>query len=115
MYRAIAQDRRGNGRSTQSWYGNDMDTYADDLAALVDALDLEDAVLIGHSTGGGEVTRYVGRHGTLRVARVVLVGAVPPLMLKTEANPRGSSMPVFDALRAGGSDDRSQLYMDLSL
>jgi non-heme chloroperoxidase len=114
-YRAIAHDRRGHGRSTQPWNGNDMDTYSDDLAALIDALDLEDAVLVGHSTGGGEVTRYIGRHGTLRIARAVLVSAIPPLMLETEANPAGLPMTVFDALRAGVSDDRSQFYMDLSL
>ncbi len=114
-YRAVAHDRRGHGRSTQPWNGNDMDTYADDLAALIDALDLEDVVLVGHSTGGGEVTRYIGRHGTVRVAGAVLVSAVPPLMLKTAANPGGLPMTVFDALRAGVSDDRSQFYLDLSL
>jgi non-heme chloroperoxidase len=114
-YRAIAHDRRGHGRSTQPWNGNDMDTYADDLAALIEALDLGDAVLVGHSTGGGEVTRYIGRHGTSRVARAVLVGAIPPLMLKTDANPGGSPIEAFDAIRTGVATDRSQFYKDLSL
>ena len=95
-YRTIAHDRRGNGRSSQSWNGNDMDTYADDLAALTEALELKDAVHVGHSAGGGEVTRYIGRHGTSRVAKAVLIGAGPPLMLKTEANPGGLPMEVFD-------------------
>ncbi len=113
-YRAIAHDRRGHGRSSQPWSGNDMDTYADDLAALIEALDLNDAILVGHSTGGGEVTRYIGRHGTSRVAKAVLVGAVPPLMLKTEANPGGLPIEVFDNIRAGVSHDRSQFYKDLS-
>jgi non-heme chloroperoxidase len=113
-YRAIAHDRRGHGRSSQPWDGNDMDTYADDLAALLDTLDLHDAVLVGHSTGGGEVTRYIGRHGTSRVAKAVLVGAVPPLMLKTEANPGGTPIEAFDQIRAGVSADRSQFYKDLS-
>ena len=113
-YRAIAHDRRGHGRSSQPWDGNDMDTYADDLAALVDTLDLHDAVLVGHSTGGGEVTRYIGRHGTARLAKAVLVGAVPPLMLKTEANPGGLPIEAFDQIRAGVSADRSQFYKDLS-
>ncbi len=113
-YRAIAHDRRGGGRSSQPWDGNDMDHYADDLAALLDTLDLHDAVLVGHSTGGGEVARYIGRHGTSRLARAVLVGAVPPLMLKTEANPGGLPIEVFDQLRAGLSADRSQFYKDLS-
>jgi non-heme chloroperoxidase len=100
-YRAIAHDRRGHGRSGQAWDGNDMDTYADDLAELIEALDLHDAVLVGHSTGGGEVTRYLGRHGTARAAKAVLVGAVPPLMLKTDANPGGTPIEAFDAIRAG--------------
>jgi len=113
-YRAIAHDRRGGGRSSQPWDGNDMDTYADDLAALLDTLDLHDAVLVGHSTGGGEVTRYIGRHGTSRVAKALLVGAIPPLMLKTEANPGGLPIEAFDQLRAGLSADRSQFYKDLS-
>jgi len=113
-YRAIAHDRRGHGRSSQPWNGNDMDTYADDLATLIETLDLRDVVLVGHSTGGGEVTRYVGRHGTARVAKVVLVGAIPPLMLKTAANPGGTPLEAFDAIRAGVSGDRSQFYKDLS-
>src|SRR6476661_2629780 len=114
-YRCIAHDRRGHGRSSQSWNGNDLDTYADDLAELVEALDLRDAVHVGHSTGGGEVTRYIGRHGTRRVAKAVLIGAIPPLMLKTEANPGGLPIEVFDQLRAGLLADRSQFYEDLSL
>ncbi|HEX6484371.1 MAG TPA: alpha/beta hydrolase [Ktedonobacteraceae bacterium] len=113
-YRAIAHDRRGHGRSSQPWDGNDMDHYADDLAALIDTLDLHDAALVGHSTGGGEVTRYIGRHGTARIAKAVLVGAVPPLMLKTAANPGGLPIEAFDQLRAGASADRSQFYKDLS-
>jgi non-heme chloroperoxidase len=113
-YRAIAHDRRGHGRSSQPWDGNDMDTYADDLAGLIERLDLRDAVLVGHSTGGGEVARYLGRHGTARVARVVLLGAVPPLMVQTEANPEGLPIEVFDGLRAGVAGDRSQFYKDLS-
>ncbi len=113
-YRAIAHDRRGGGRSSQPWDGNDMDHYADDLAALLDTLDLHDAVLVGHSTGGGEVARYIGSHGTSRLAKAVLVGAVPPLMLKTEANPGGLAIEVFDQLRADLSADRSQFYKDLS-
>ena len=113
-YRAIAHDRRGHGRSSQPWDGNDMDTYADDLAALIESLELHDTVLVGHSTGGGEVTRYIGRHGTSRLARAVLVGAVPPLMLKTEANPGGTPIEAFDQIRAGVSADRSQFYKDLS-
>ncbi|GGV28106.1 alpha/beta hydrolase [Streptomyces longisporoflavus] len=114
-YRAIAHDRRGHGRSDQPWNGNDMDTYADDLAQLIEQLDLHDAVLVGHSTGGGEVTRYIGRHGTSRVAKVVLLGAVPPLMLKTDANPQGLPIEAFDAIRSGVSADRSQFYRELSL
>ena len=113
-YRAIAHDRRGGGRSSQPWDGNDLDHYADDLAALLDTLDLHDAVLVGHSTGGGEVARYIGRHGTARLAKAVLVGAIPPLMLKTAANPGGLPIEVFDQLRAGLSADRSQFYKDLS-
>jgi non-heme chloroperoxidase len=114
-FRAIAHDRRGHGRSSQPWDGNDMDTYADDLAALIDTLDLKDAVLVGHSTGGGEVTRYIGRHGTSRIAKAVLVGAVPPLMLKTAANPGGLPIEAFDQIRAGVSADRSQYYKELSM
>jgi non-heme chloroperoxidase len=113
-YRCIAHDRRGHGRSSQPWGGNDMDTYADDLAALLDALDLRDATLVGFSTGGGEVARYIGRHGTARVAKAALVAAVPPLMLKTAANPDGVPMEVFDSLRAASLADRSQLYKDLA-
>jgi non-heme chloroperoxidase len=114
-FRAIAHDRRGHGRSSQPWNGNEMDTYADDLAELVQALDLRDAIHVGHSTGGGEVARYIGRHGTSRVAKAVLVGAVPPLMLKTDANPGGLPIDAFDAIRAGVSGDRSQFYKDLSV
>lgn len=113
-YRAIAHDRRGHGRSSQPWNGNDMDTYSDDLAQLVEALDLRDVVLVGHSTGGGEVTRYLGRHGTDRVAKAVLLGAVPPLMLKTDANPEGLPIEAFDAIRSGVAADRSQFYYELS-
>jgi non-heme chloroperoxidase len=113
-FRAIAHDRRGHGRSTQVWDGNDMDHYADDLAALIEALDLSDVVLVGFSTGGGEVARYIGRHGTSRVARVVLVSSVPPFMLRTEDNPGGVPIEVFDGLRESSLDDRSQLYKDLA-
>jgi non-heme chloroperoxidase len=113
-FRCIAHDRRGHGRSSQPWNGNDMDTYADDLAELVAALDLKDAIHVGHSTGGGEVTRYIGRHGTSRVAKAVLISAIPPLMLKTEANPGGLPSEVFDDLRAGVQKDRSQFFKDLS-
>ena len=113
-YRSIAHDRRGHGRSSQPWNGNDMDTYADDLATLVETLDLRDAVYVGHSTGGGEVARYIGRYGTKRVAKAVLIGAVPPLMLKTAANPGGLPMDVFDGLRAGVRADRSQFFRDLT-
>ena len=113
-YRCIAHDRRGHGRSSQTWNGNDMDTYADDLAALVDELDLANAIHVGHSTGGGEVARYIGRHGTERVAKAVLVGAVPPLMLKTANNPEGLPIEAFDQIRAGVKGDRSQFYKDLS-
>jgi non-heme chloroperoxidase len=113
-YRCIAHDRRGHGRSSQPWDGNEMDTYADDLAALVEALDLKDAIHVGHSTGGGEVARYIGRHGTKRVAKAVLISSVPPLMLKTLANPEGLPMDTFDQLRAGVQADRSQFFKDLS-
>jgi len=113
-YRCIAHDRRGHGRSGQPWDGNEMDIYADDVAALVEALDLKNAVHIGHSTGGGEVARYIGRHGTKRVAKAVLIGAVPPLMLKTPANPGGLPMEAFDQIRAGVLNDRSQFFKDLS-
>jgi non-heme chloroperoxidase len=114
-YRCIAHDRRGHGRSSQPWSGNDLDTYADDLAALVTALDLKNAVHVGHSTGGGEVARYIGRHGTKRVAKTVLIGAIPPLMLKTAANPGGLPIEVFDGLRASVVADRSQFWKDLSM
>jgi non-heme chloroperoxidase len=113
-YLAIAHDRRGGGRSGQPWDGNDLNTYADDLAELIEALKLYDVVLVGHSTGGGEVTRYIGRHGTSRVAKVVLLGAIPPLMLQTGENPDGLPIEVFDDLRAGLTADRSQFYADLS-
>jgi non-heme chloroperoxidase len=113
-YRCIAHDRRGHGRSSQPWSGNDMDTYADDLAALTEALDLKQAVHVGHSTGGGEVARYIGRHGTKRVAKAVLVGAVTPLMLKTAANPGGLPIETFDQIRAGVLADRSQFFKDLT-
>ena len=114
-YRCIAHDRRGHGRSSQPWQGNDMDTYADDLAALVEKLDLKNAIHVGHSTGGGEVARYIGRHGTKRVSKAVLIGAVPPLMLKTPANPGGLPMETFDQIRAGVVADRSQFFKELSL
>jgi non-heme chloroperoxidase len=114
-YRCIAHDRRGHGRSSQPWDGNDMNTYADDLAALVETLDLTDAIHVGHSTGGGEVARYIGRHGTKRVAKAVLIGAVPPLMLKTPSNPGGLPIEIFDQIRAGVLADRSQFFKDLSL
>ena len=114
-YRCIAHDRRGHGRSSQPWDGNEMDTYADDLAALVEALDLKDAIHVGHSTGGGEVARYIGRHGTKRVSKAVLVSAVPPLMLKTIANPGGLPIEVFDQLRASVLADRPQFFKDLSM
>jgi non-heme chloroperoxidase len=113
-YRVVAHDRRGHGRSDQTWHGNEMDTYADDLAAVVEALDLREATLVGFSTGGGEVARYVGRHGTDRVAQVVLVSAVPPFMLRTDDNPGGVPVEVFDGIRAGSLADRSQLYRDLA-
>jgi non-heme chloroperoxidase len=114
-YRCIAHDRRGHGRSSQPWNGNDMDTYADDLAALVTALDLKDAIHVGHSTGGGEVTRYIGRHGTSRVAKAVLIGAIPPLMLKTAANPGGLPIDAFDQLRSAVVADRSKFWKELAL
>ncbi len=114
-YRCIAHDRRGHGRSSQPWQGNDMDTYADDLAELVEKLDLKDAIHIGHSTGGGEVARFIGRHGTGRAAKAVLIGAVPPLMLKTAANPAGAPIEAFDQIRAAVQADRSQFWKDLSL
>jgi non-heme chloroperoxidase len=114
-HRVVAHDRRGHGRSSQPWAGNDMDTYADDLAELLDALDLRDIVLVGHSTGGGEVTRYIGRHGTGRVAKVVLLGAIPPLMLKTDANPKGLPLSVFDQLRDATRANRSQFWKDLAI
>jgi non-heme chloroperoxidase len=113
-YRCIAHDRRGHGRSGQPWNGNEMDTYADDLAALVEVLDLKNAIHVGHSTGGGEVARYIGRHGTKRVAKAVLISAVPPLMLKTAANPGGLPIEAFDQIRAGVLADRSQFFKDLS-
>lgn len=113
-FRAIAHDRRGHGRSSQPWGGNEMDTYADDLAALIETLDLNEATLIGFSTGGGEVARYIGRHGTSRIAKAALISAVPPLMLKTEHNPNGLPIEVFDGLRAGSLSNRSQLYQELA-
>jgi non-heme chloroperoxidase len=114
-YRAIAHDRRGHGRSSQTWQGNDMDSYADDLAQLLEQLELTNAILVGHSTGGGEVARYVGRHSTKRVAKAALISAVPPLMLKTKANPEGSPIGAFDAVRDGIAADRSQFYKDFSV
>ncbi|HQG32134.1 MAG TPA: alpha/beta hydrolase [Deltaproteobacteria bacterium] len=114
-YRCIAHDRRGHGRSSQTWDGNDMNTYADDLATLVEALDLKDAIHVGHSTGGGEVVRYLGRHGTKRAAKAVLIDAVPPLLLKTASNPGGLPIEVFDNLRASVHADRSQFFYDFSL
>jgi non-heme chloroperoxidase len=113
-YRCVAHDRRGHGRSSQPWTGHDMDTYADDLAAVVEALDLRDAIHVGHSTGGGEVARYIGRHGTQRVAGAVLVSAIVPLMLKTPDHPEGTPLEVFDGLRAGVQADRSQFFKDLA-
>ena len=114
-YRCIAHDRRGHGRSSQPWTGNDMDTYADDLATLIETLDLRDAIHVGHSTGGGEVTRYIGRHGTKRVAKAVLIDAIPPHLLKTPANPDGIPREVFDGIRAAMQRDRSQFWKDLSM
>lgn len=114
-FRVVAHDRRSHGRSDQTWDGNNMDRYADDLAELIDALDLRDLILIGHSTGGGEVAHYLGRHGTDRVAKVVLVGAVPPLMLKTAANPNGTELAVFDGIRDATASNRSQFFYDLTM
>jgi non-heme chloroperoxidase len=114
-YRVIAHDRRGHGRSDQPWLGNHMDQYADDLAELIEKLDLRPAILVGHSTGGGEVVHYIGRHGSRRVAKIVLVGAVPPLMLKTDGNLDGTPMAVFDSIRAGVATNRSQFYYDLTM
>jgi non-heme chloroperoxidase len=113
-FRVVAHDRRGHGRSSQPWEGNDMDHYADDLATVIDTLDLKDVTLVGFSTGGGEVARYIGRHGTARVKKAVLVSSVPPLMLKTESNPGGLPLEVFDGLRKASLDNRSQLYLDLA-
>jgi non-heme chloroperoxidase len=114
-FRCIAHDRRGHGRSSQPWCGNDMNTYADDLAALVEKLDLKNAIHVGHSTGGGEVARYIGRHGTKRVAKAVLIGAVPPLMLKTAANPNGTPIQAFDQIRAAVLADRSSFWKELAV
>jgi non-heme chloroperoxidase len=114
-FRVVAHDRRGHGRSSQASSGNDMDGYADDLAAVIEALDLKDAILVGHSTGGGEVARYIGRHGTKRVAKAVLIAAVPPIMLKSAANPEGLPMEVFDSMRSSLTKDRSQFYKDLAI
>jgi len=114
-FRTIAHDRRSHGRSDQVWENNNMDQYADDVAELIEQLDLKDVILVGHSTGGGEVTRYIGRHGTSRVAKVALIGAVPPLMLKTEANPDGLPIDVFDGIRKGTFDNRPQFFKDLTL
>ena len=114
-FRVIAHDRRGHGRSTQTWTGNEMNTYADDLAVLTETLNLKDAIHVGHSTGGGEVARYLGRHGTKRVAKAVLIGAVPPLMLKTAANPGGLPIEVFDGIRAGVAGNRAEFYRDITL
>jgi non-heme chloroperoxidase len=113
-FRVVAHDRRGHGRSSQASSGNDMDGYADDLAAVIEALDLKDAILVGHSTGGGEVARYIGRHGTKRVAKAVLIAAVPPIMLKSAANPEGLPIEVFDSMRSSLTKDRSQFYKDLA-
>ena len=113
-FRCIAHDRRGHGRSSQPWNGNDMDTYADDLAALVESLDLKEAIHVGHSTGGGEVTRYIGRYGTKRVAKVVLIGAIPPLLVQTEANPNGLPKAAIDQLQAGVRADRAQFSKTLA-
>ena len=113
-HRAIAHDRRGHGRSSQTWHGNEMDTYADDLACLIETLDLNNLTLVGHSTGGGEIVRYLGRHGTVRAGKLVLVSAVPPLMLKTPDNPEGLPQEAFDAIRQGEAANRSQLYRDLA-
>src|SRR5512146_2144803 len=114
-FRVVAHDRRGHGRSSQASSGNDMNGYADDLAAVIEALDLKDIVLVGHSTGGGEVTRYIGRHGSKRASKVILIAAVPPLMLKTSANPEGLPLEVFDGLRTGLAKDRSKFYKDFAI
>ena len=114
-FRVVAHDRRGHGRSSQAWFGNDMNGYADDLAAVIEALDLKDATLVGHSTGGGEVTRYIGRHGTKRVAGAVLIGAVPPIMVKSAANPEGVPIEVFDGLRSSLLKDRSQFWKEFAI
>jgi len=114
-FRVVAHDRRGHGRSSQAWSGNDMDGYADDLAAVIEALDLKDATLVGHSTGGGEVTRYIGRHGTKRVAAAVLIGAVPPILVKSATNPEGIPIEVFDGLRSSLAKDRSQFWKDFAI
>jgi len=114
-FRAVAHDRRGHGRSSQASYGNDMNGYADDLAAVIEALDLKDAILVGHSTGGGEVARYIGRHGTKRVAAAVLIAAVPPILVKSASNPEGIPIEVFDGLRSGLFNDRSQFYKDFAV
>ena len=114
-FRCIAHDRRGHGRSSQPWRGNDMDTYADDLEEVVQALDLRNVIHVGHSTGGGEIARYIGRHGNSRVAKVVLIGAVPPLMLKSASNPEGTDISAFDNMRAAITHDRSEFFKDLSL
>jgi non-heme chloroperoxidase len=114
-FRVIAHDRRGHGRSSQTWDGNDMDTFADDLSSVFESLDLKNAILIGHSMGGGEVTRYLGRHGSKRVAKAVLIAAVPPLMLKTDANPGGLPIEVFDQIRAGVAGNRAQTYKDIPM
>jgi non-heme chloroperoxidase len=114
-YRCVAHDRRGHGRSSQPWNGNDLDTYADDLAELVEKLDLKDAIHVGHSTGGGEVARYIGRHGTKRVAKAVLIGAIPPVMVKSASNPGGTPIEAFNQLRASVQADRSQFWKDLSM
>jgi non-heme chloroperoxidase len=114
-FRVVAHDRRGHGRSSQAWSGNDMNGYADDLAALIEALDLKDVTLVGHSTGGGEVTRYIGRHGTKRVAAAVLIGAVPPILVKSAANPDGIPIEVFDGLRSNLTKDRSQFWKDFAI
>src|SRR5689334_4032643 len=113
-FRAIAHDRRGHGRSTQTWNGNDMDTYAADLASLVDQLDLKDVIVVGHSTGGGEAVRFAARHGRGNVAKVITAGAIPPVMVKSESNPDGTPIDVFDGIRAGVAGDRSQFYQDLA-